>query len=105
MFKKGQFTQKQGRKIFEKEEESKKDPIICFECKKSGHIKVDYPKLRKDKRSSKENLKNSKGHLWLGKKVILTHPMMNKVIKKWQTCVLLPKKIYKCGTSRIKLFQ
>ena len=53
IFKKGQFSRRQGRRNFGKEEESKKDPIICFECKKSGHIKVDCPKLRKDKKSSK----------------------------------------------------
>ena len=36
LFKKGQFSLRQDRRNFDKEEESKKDPIICFECKKSG---------------------------------------------------------------------
>ena len=36
-----------------------KEPIICFECKKLGHIKIDCPKLRKEKRSSKEKFKKA----------------------------------------------
>ena len=54
MFKKGRFPQKYGRRNFGKEEEIKKEPIICFECKKPGHIKIDCPKLRKEKKSSRE---------------------------------------------------
>ena len=50
----------QGRRNFEKEEEWKKDPIICFECKKLEHIKVDCPKLKKNKKSSKEKFKKFK---------------------------------------------
>ena len=60
IFKKGQFLRRQGRKNFGKEEESKKEPIIWYECKKSGHIKIDCPKLRKDKKSSKEKFKKFK---------------------------------------------
>ena len=36
MFKNGQFSRRQGRSNFSKEEELKKDPIICFECKSRG---------------------------------------------------------------------
>ena len=60
MFKKGQFFRIQGRKNFGKQEKLKKDPIICFECKKLGHIKVDCPKLRNDKKSFKENFEKFK---------------------------------------------
>ena len=60
MFEKDQFLRRQGRRNFGKEKESKKDSIICFECKKSGRIEVDCLKLRKDKKSSKENFKNFK---------------------------------------------
>ena len=38
----------------------KKEPIICFECKKPGHIEIDCPKLRKEKRSSKEKFEKYK---------------------------------------------
>ena len=31
-----------------KSEYKETDPIICYECKKSGHIKFDYPNLRKN---------------------------------------------------------
>ena len=44
----------------DKVEETKKQPTICYECKKSGHIKVDCLKLRKDKKSSKENFEKFK---------------------------------------------
>ncbi|XP_028770066.1 uncharacterized protein LOC114727528 [Neltuma alba] len=39
-----------------------KDPIICFECKKPGHIKADYPQLSKlkDKDKRKEKFKKKK---------------------------------------------
>ena len=60
IFKKGQFPRRQGRRNFGKEEELKKKPIICFECKKPRHIKVDCPKLKKDKKSSKENVQKFK---------------------------------------------
>ena len=40
-----------------KEEESNKEHIICYECKQSRHIKINCPKLRKDKKSSKEKFK------------------------------------------------
>ena len=60
MFKKSKFSQRQGRRNFGREEQVKKEHIICFECKKSGYIKIDYPKLRKEKRSSKEKFKKFK---------------------------------------------
>ena len=37
-----------------------KEHIICFECKKTWHIKIDFPKFRKEKRSSKEKLEKFK---------------------------------------------
>ena len=40
-----------------REEPSKKEPIICYECKKPGHIKVDCPKL---KRYNKDKMKGKK---------------------------------------------
>ena len=46
LFKNDQFYLRQGRKNFGKEEESKKDPIICFKGKKSGHIKINCLKKR-----------------------------------------------------------
>ncbi|GAV82336.1 UBN2 domain-containing protein, partial [Cephalotus follicularis] len=40
-----------------KEEGSKMDPATCFECNKPGHIKVDYPQLKKKKLFKKKSLK------------------------------------------------
>ena len=57
MFKKDQFLQRQGRRNLDKEKESKKDPIIYFECKKPRHTKVDCPKLKKN---SRRDIKSSK---------------------------------------------
>ena len=42
---------------FGKEEKSKKGPLICFECEKPGHMKIDYHKLKKDLRKDKKNTK------------------------------------------------
>ena len=93
MFKKGKFSQRQGRSNLEREEEMKKEPIICFECKKPGNIKIDCPKLRKEKRSSKKKSKNSRTLLRLGEKVKMTQPKMRQAIKRWPTCVLLLKRM------------
>ena len=60
MFKRGQFPRRQGRRNFDKNEEQKKDPIICFECKKPGHMKVDCPNLKKESRRDKRNIKFEK---------------------------------------------
>ena len=57
MFRRGQFPIRQGIWNFGKEEESKKEPIIRFECKKPGHMKIDFPKLKKDSRRDKRNAK------------------------------------------------
>ncbi|KAA3487978.1 zf-CCHC domain-containing protein [Gossypium australe] len=38
------FQKKEGLKI---ESTKEKDPIICYECKKLGPIKFDYPQLKK----------------------------------------------------------
>ena len=81
----------------------KKEPIICYEYKKAGHIKVDCPKLRKDKKSSKEKFEKFKKALQLGKKVMPTHSMMNQVTKRWPTCVLLPKMIQMRYISNLTL--
>ena len=42
---------------FGKEEEPKKDLIVCYECKKSGHMKIDCPKLKKDPKKDKRNVR------------------------------------------------
>ncbi|KAK8356912.1 hypothetical protein V6Z12_A05G385800 [Gossypium hirsutum] len=40
------------------EGDSRKEPIICYECKKPGHIKFDFPQWKKKKKgSSKLKLK------------------------------------------------
>ena len=41
MFKRVKFPIGQERRNFNKEEEPEKDPIICYECKKLGHINVE----------------------------------------------------------------
>ncbi|XP_052488003.1 uncharacterized protein LOC128041737 [Gossypium raimondii] len=45
-----EFQKKEGLKL---ESIKEKDPIICYECKKPGHIKYDCPQLKK-KGSSKQ---------------------------------------------------
>ena len=40
-----------------KEEPQKKEPIICYECKKPGHIKAECPKLRKFSKDKKKGKK------------------------------------------------
>ncbi|KAA3477876.1 Retrovirus-related Pol polyprotein from transposon TNT 1-94 [Gossypium australe] len=46
------FQKKKGPKF---ESTNEKDPIICYECKKSGHIKFDCPQWKKNE-SSKQKL-------------------------------------------------
>ena len=41
----------------QKGEKSKHDEIICYECKKSGHIRPDYPHLKVSKKSRKKAMK------------------------------------------------
>ena len=31
-------------------EKKKEQPIICYECKKSGHFRLDYPQLKKSQK-------------------------------------------------------
>ena len=46
-------------KTFSKEkDENKGNDIICYECKKSGHIKLECPLLKKRKESRKEEKTN-----------------------------------------------
>ncbi|KAA3469954.1 zf-CCHC domain-containing protein [Gossypium australe] len=45
-----EFEKKEGLKL---ESSKEKDPIICYKCKKLGHIKYDCPQL-KNKGSSKQ---------------------------------------------------
>ena len=40
---------KGGKKHEAKEESSKKSTIICYECKKPGHIKAEWLKRREKK--------------------------------------------------------
>ena len=37
-----------------KETDTKKESIICFKCKKPGHVKVDCPLLKKGHKKSKK---------------------------------------------------
>ena len=37
-----------------KENEKKKEPLLCYECKKFDHFKVDYPTLKKTFKRSKK---------------------------------------------------
>ena len=43
----------EDKRTYSKQEEQKKDSIIYYEYKKSGHIKVDHPKLKKDLKRDK----------------------------------------------------
>ncbi|KAE8734950.1 hypothetical protein F3Y22_tig00000541pilonHSYRG00037 [Hibiscus syriacus] len=38
-----------------KNEPNEKDPIICYECKKLGHVKYDCPQLKKNGQSKKKH--------------------------------------------------
>ncbi|TYK29684.1 zf-CCHC domain-containing protein/UBN2 domain-containing protein [Cucumis melo var. makuwa] len=51
-FKKHLSTQKES-----KGEKSKKDEVICYECKKSNHIRTDCPLLKSSKKSKKKTMK------------------------------------------------
>ena len=57
MFKRSQFSRRQRSRNFGKTKELNKDPIICFECKKPGNMKIDYLKFKKDSRRDKRNSK------------------------------------------------
>jgi len=46
LFQNKKFVPKRNFKK-DKGESSKRDPPICFECNKPGHIRTDYPKLKK----------------------------------------------------------
>ena len=48
--KKFQNDKRMFRREGGKDEASKKDPIVCYECKKPGHIKYDCPNLKKHPR-------------------------------------------------------
>ena len=55
-------TKKQFKKHFtnkkeSKGEKSKNDEVICYECKKSGHIRTDCPLLKSSKKSKKKTMK------------------------------------------------
>ena len=58
IFKKRQFSRRQSIRNFSKEKELK-ESIICFECKKPGHIKLNCLKLRKDSRKDKKGSKEN----------------------------------------------
>ncbi|KAL7209433.1 hypothetical protein ACSBR1_031052 [Camellia fascicularis] len=47
-----QFKRRFHKKAFNKDEE-KDDPIICYECKKSRHIKPECPNLKNKKKSKR----------------------------------------------------
>lgn len=51
-FKKNFSNQKES-----KSEKSKKDEVICYECKKPGHIRTDCPLLKSSKKSKKKAMK------------------------------------------------
>ena len=51
-FKKHLSTQKES-----KGEKSKKDEVICYECKRSGHIRTNCPLLKSSKKSKKKAMK------------------------------------------------
>ena len=38
-----------------------KDPIVCYECKKLGHIKFEYPFLKKKSKKAKQE--GNGGHM------------------------------------------
>ena len=37
-------------------EKDKDQPLICYECKKSGHFKSEYPQLKKDPKKYKKKV-------------------------------------------------
>ncbi|XP_022157467.1 uncharacterized protein LOC111024159 [Momordica charantia] len=51
-FKKNFSNQKES-----KGEKSKKDEVICYKCKKPGHIRTDCPLLKSSKKSKKKAMK------------------------------------------------
>ncbi|GAV58209.1 zf-CCHC domain-containing protein/DUF4219 domain-containing protein [Cephalotus follicularis] len=55
---KKKFGDKPNKKVHQREESSKLEEVICFECNKLGHYKSDCPRLKK-----KEHLKKKKAML------------------------------------------
>lgn len=59
---KKQSSQRQHTKSVD-DDESKKD-IVCFECKKNGHIRPNYPLLKKKKGKAEKSRKALKAETW-----------------------------------------
>ena len=52
-----------NRRGFKKQNSSKKDKMICYECNKSGHIKSECPKLKKSFKKDGKYKKEKKQEL------------------------------------------
>lgn len=44
----------------EKDKQAKREPIVCYECKKLSHIKYDYPLLKSKWKTKKKKKKVGK---------------------------------------------